>query len=244
MQTPPLASHSWMETKESMTKTTRWLVAVTICAVASGPHAAHADDIQNSPATWKRLEVRGVQLAMPMTSLKGFTCTEGAKHHKYLGTCYELTDARCKTGRCELKQDAMDQWWEIDGVKEEPEIVTVRLTDTDEGLVYQVNVKIAPRQLLDTDTTLGKALIAKYGEPTDNDPTFGTDKVGGGRMRWYNKDHFGEYPNLEVDCESNYGAFCHISLQSDAILNASRSRQQEVDDKRLKAKQPITAPKL
>jgi hypothetical protein len=211
---------------------------------SSGGGGGGSSAIANTPETWKRFEIRGVQLGMPMASLKDFTCTDRAKRHEYAANCYKLTDARCKQGNCVLKQDAMGQWWEIDGVKEDPEIVVVTLTDSDDGLIYQIRLKIGPRQLLDKDTTLGKAMIAKYGEPTESDPTFGKDQNGGGRMRWFNSDHFGDYPNFEVDCESNYKDFCHVTAEAGAILENARSKQKVIDEKRLRDKQPTTAPQL
>jgi hypothetical protein len=124
---------------------------IYIACVLGITSVAHAEDFyENTPAAWKHFEIRGVQLGTPMASLKGFTCTERAKRHEYNANCYKLMDTRCNTGHCVLKEDKVmgEQWWELNGTKTSLDIMVVTLNDTKSSLVYEINLRLGPSQLL------------------------------------------------------------------------------------------------
>jgi hypothetical protein len=203
-------------------------------------------DIANSPATWKRFEVRGVQLGAPRTALEktGFVCA-GKKSR-----CYKVVDKRCEQGTCLFKEDKLwgEQWFELNGVKTELEFITCAFTDTDSALAYDCTYKFGPRQLLTEDSTLGKALIKKYGAPTDIDqPSNPDDPVGGGRFRWANKDE-SRAPQMNIDCEESAqgrkDAHCRMFLSCDGILSSERDKQQTINEQRRRDRQPVAAPEL
>ena len=56
------------------------------------------------------------------------------------------------------------------------------MTDTDEHKVYQIRYQFTPEQLLDENTRLGKALIAKYGKPSSVEQLEASDTKYGGWM--------------------------------------------------------------
>ena len=116
--------------------------------------------VASGPETWKRYAVRGIELGMARTALvaKGFTCGKRANSR-----CYKIMDKRCDQGRCELREDAFGQWFELNGAKTELDYMSCATTETDAALIYEIRLVFGPRQLLSPDSTLGKALIAKYG---------------------------------------------------------------------------------
>jgi hypothetical protein len=203
------------------------------------PAAASAT---SSPEWWKKYDVRGVQLGQTRASLaqRGFTCGKRANSR-----CYKAADKRCDKAKCVVREDAFGQWWEADGVKTELDYITVATTETDSALVDDIRLQFGPRQPLDHDTQLGKALIAKYGEPTSVDEGTSSDKVGGGRMLWWPEKEGSNAPNIIVDCNGSNGEGpqCSLMCSDGAILDRERAKQQAIDDKR-KRNAPQPAPEL
>ncbi|HEY0253947.1 MAG TPA: hypothetical protein VGC41_20595, partial [Kofleriaceae bacterium] len=161
-------------------------------------------------------------------------------------------DDRCKKSgaRCVVKEDAFDQWFELNGAKTSLEYISCATTESDSALVYSCVYQF-PRQVLAPDQGVGKALIAKYGEPTHTDEPDRGDKVGGGRMNWSNEELGSNAPELSVDCtgadhgdgNGPTGAMCTVQLDDYAISKNERERQLDIDDKR-KRQAPATAPSL
>jgi hypothetical protein len=94
-------------------------------------------------------------------------------------------------------------------------------------------LKFGPRQVLEPASPLGKALIAKYGEPTTVDEAPKDDKVGGGRMLWWNAKVGSNAPNITVDCNSSSDEpQCTLYLNDGGLLDVERAKQVELDNKR------------
>jgi hypothetical protein len=195
----------------------------------------------SGPETWKRYAVRGVELGTPRTALKakGFTCGKRANSR-----CYKVVDDRCKKGRCELKEDAFGQWFELNGAKTALDYISIATTETDSALAYDIRYVFGPRQLLTEDSPLGKALIAKYGEPTKVEDAESSDKEGGGRMLWWNDEVGNNGPNIIVDCSTLADKTCTLEAEDYGIASVERSKQDELDDKRKRAAAPSKAPEL
>jgi hypothetical protein len=212
------------------------------------PFAATAT---STPDTWKRYELRGIQLGMSRKHLKGigFTCGERANSR-----CYKIMDARCKTGVCKLKTDESfgDQWFELNGNKASLDYMTCATTETDAALVYECRLQVSPRQLLTNDSALGKALIGKYGLYVQKDDPQQGDPEGGGRMLWWNPDVGNNGPEINADCNSEIDAMsqkplehqCKITVSDDGIQKMERDKQAERDQQKMRANQPTTAPGL
>jgi len=193
----------------------------------SGPAANTA---VSGPETWKKYDVRGVELGQSRKSLadRGFKCGKRANSR-----CYKIMDKRCDSGRCELKEDAFGQWFELNGAKTELDYMSCATTETDSALVYDCRLKFGPRQVADGSSALGKALIAKYGEPSTVDEAPKEDKVGGGRMLWWNAKVGSNAPNITVDCNSSTDEpQCTLYLNDGGLLDVERAKQTELDDKR------------
>jgi hypothetical protein len=194
---------------------------------SSGPAANTA---ASGPATWKKYDVRGVELGQSRKSLadRGFTCGKRANSR-----CFKIMDKRCDSGRCELKEDAFGQWFELNGAKSQLDYISCATTETDSALVYDCRLKFGPRQVADATSTLGKALIAKYGEASQVDDAPKEDKVGGGRMLWWNQKVGSDAPNITVDCNSTTDdPQCTLYLNDGGLLDVERAKQTELDDKR------------
>jgi hypothetical protein len=207
---------------------------------SSGPAANTAT---SSPETWKKYAVRGVQLGQPRTALAatGFKCGKRANSR-----CYKIMDKRCDKGRCELEEDAFGQWFELDGAKTQLDYMTCATTETDGALVYDIQLRFGPRQPLAEDSTLGKALVAKYGPATQSDEGSSSDKVGGGRMLWWNEKVGNNGPNIVVDCNgtNSEGPQCSLEAEDYAIQSVERSKQEERDNRNKRENGPKTAPEL
>src|SRR5450755_1626405 len=152
--------------------------AVMICGLlASTAHAEpFAATATSGPEAWKKYDVRGIELGQSREALvkKGFTCGKRANSR-----CYKIMDKRCDKGRCALKEDAFGQWFELNGTKTELDYMSCATTETDGALIYDIRLVFGPRQLLSPDSTLGKALVGKYGGATHVEEAQKEDKVGG-----------------------------------------------------------------
>jgi hypothetical protein len=210
---------------------------------STNPNAPFAATATSGPATWKRYEVRGIELGMARTALvaKGFTCGKRANSR-----CFKLMDKRCDQGHCELKEDAFGQWFELNGAKTELDYMSCATTESDAALIYEIRLVFGPRQLLSPDSTLGKALIGKYGDATHVDEAQKEDKVGGGRMLWWNETTGNNGPNISVDCDGTNmeGPTCTLTASDDGVRSMERSKQEGIDAKRKHDTQPATAPAL
>lgn len=221
------------------------LSAVLIVGLlASTAHAEpFAATATSGPDAWKKYDVRGIELGQSRKELvkKGFTCGKRANSR-----CYKIMDKRCDKGRCELKEDAFGQWFELNGNKTELDYMSCATTETDAALIYDLRLVFGPRQLLAPDSTLGKALIAKYGEATQVEEGSKEDKVGGGRMLWWNNSIGSNGPNVIVECNGTNleGPTCTLTANDEGIRSMERSKQEEIDAKKKRANQPKTAPAL
>jgi hypothetical protein len=212
-------------------------------ASSPGPDAPFAATATSGPETWKRYDVRTIQLGMARSALvaKGFTCGKRANSR-----CYKLMDKRCDQGRCELKEDAFGQWFELNGAKTALDYMTCATTETDRALVYDIRLVFGPRQLLAPDSVLGKALYAKYGEATKVEEGSKEDKVGGGRMLWWNDSIGNNGPNIIVECNGTNmeGPQCTLEAEDYGVQAVERSKQEAIDAKRKHENQPKAAPAL
>jgi hypothetical protein len=208
---------------------------------SSGSNSARA--VPSGPATWNRWEVRGLRLGMPRSAVvaQGYTCGKQPR-----SSCYKFLDKRCKTGKCELKHDMMNSWFVLDGVETKLDFITCDFTDSDSALVYRIYYGFAPRQLLTPESTLGKALIEKYGPTSGVDEPSQGDHQGGGRMTFGDMGH-SDAPNIIADCNSpndEPGGQCHLQVDDFTIQTVERSKQQQIDKQTRQASQPTTAPDL
>ena len=220
----------------------------TLLALLFASTAARAEDFARTavsgPDTWKRYAVRGILLGSTRAALakQGFTCGKRANSR-----CFKLMDKRCDKGHCEFKQDAFNQWFELNGAKTDLDYMTCATTKTDSALVYDIMLKISPRQLLTSDSVLGKALIGKYGEPTEvGEPSKG-DPNGGGRWIWWNPDIGNNGPEIIADCNNGNdapGGQCSLEVEDYGIVSVERSRQEAIAKQRVRQNQPATAPEL
>jgi|HubBroStandDraft_6_1064221.scaffolds.fasta_scaffold34058_3 hypothetical protein len=227
-----------------------FILVVLICACSyslqSGLNSAGASPAADSggnvsgPATWARYDVRGVQLNMTLAQFKakGFRCREPGREH----SCYKLIDKRCDTGRCVVKQDEIDQWFELNGAKTDLEYVTCQVTDTDAGRCFEIHYAFAPRQLLTPNSTLGKALIAKYGPASSNEDPPQGDPKGGGRMIWSSTQSYG--PEIIATCNGNELGQCSIQVDDYSLRTNEQQNQAEIDKQKMLKNQPTQAPQL
>jgi hypothetical protein len=224
---------------------TALLVCVSVFSVA------HAEDFARTavggPDTWKRYELRGIELGMSRKALlaKGFKCGP------YPGSrCWKLVDDRCKKARCELKEDAFDQWFELNGAKMDLDYMTCATTDSDAALVYEIRLQVAPRQLVTPASALGKALIKKYGDPTDVMEPASDDPQGGGRLIWWNPEITSDGPSVTADCTSPLTSQgytrrqCILTVSDSGIIRTERVHQEEIIKQKMLKKQPKEAPSL
>jgi len=227
-------------------------IVIALCALTS---IAAADDFAKNatsgPDTWKRYELRGIRLGTPRKKLKsmGWTCGERANQR-----CWKLVDERCKKGVCKFKEDTTfgDQWFELNGNKATLDYMTCATTETTSALVYECRLQIGPRQILAPDSTLGKALIAKYGEPVEKWEPEQSDPEGGGRLLWWNPDLGNNGPQIDADCTSSVDAMtnkplehqCKIRVEDDGVMKMEREKQEELDAQKKQASQPTKAPAL
>jgi hypothetical protein len=219
--------------------------AVMICGLlASTAHAEpFAATATSGPEAWKKYDVRGIELGQSRKALvkKGFTCGKRTNSR-----CYKIMDKRCDKGRCALKEDAFGQWFELNGTKTELDYMSCATTETDAALINEIRLVFGPRQVLAPDSTLGKALIAKYGEATHVEEGAKEDKVGGGRMLWWNNESGSNGPNISVECNGTNmeGPTCTLTASDDGVRSVERSKQEEIDARKKHANQPKTAPEF
>jgi hypothetical protein len=221
---------------------------LALCALLFTVTTAHAEDFARTavsgPDTWKRYEVRGIRLGTPRATLikKGFKCGKRANSR-----CYKIMDKRCDTGHCAFKEDAFGQWFELNGAKTKLDFMTIATTETDSARAYDIKLYMSPRQLLTTDSVLGKALTAKYGDPTEpSDPPDG-DPNGGGRWIWWNPEIGNNGPEIIADCNAannERGGQCSLDIEDYGIMSVERAKQEELEKQKVRKNQPKDAPEL
>jgi hypothetical protein len=137
-------------------------------------------------------------------------------------------DPRCDGHKCDVHSDAFGQWWEVDGLKTTLDYMSIATTETDAALAYDIHLAFGPRQPLDRDSTLGKALQAKYGDSTSVEEGANNDKVGGGRMLWWNSEIGSNGPNVIVECNgtNGEGPQCTLSAGDNGTFEAGRHRRE------------------
>jgi hypothetical protein len=221
---------------------------IAIAGVLAGMSAAYAEDFAQTavsgPATWKRYDVRGVQLGQTRASLvkRGFTCGKRANQR-----CFKIMDKRCESGTCKFKEDAFGQWFELDGAKTKLEYMTVATSETDAARIYDIKLYFGPRQLLTSDSTLGKALIGKYGTPTKEEEPDDSDPNGGGRWIFWNPEIGNNGPEIIVDCNApnnERGGMCSLDAEDYGVVAVDKAKQEDRDKQKVRAAQPAVAPEL
>jgi hypothetical protein len=198
----------------------------------------------SGPEIWKKWAVRGIELSMPRSQLvkQGFTCGKRANSR-----CYKLMDKRCETGLCQFKEDAFGQWFELNGAKTQLDFMTCATTETDSALIYDIRLYFSPRQLLTLDSTLGKAMIGKYGQPSSHDEPSTGDPNGGGRMIWWNPEIGNNGPEIIADCNNANnapGGQCQLEVEDYGLVAMERAKQEQIDKQRMLHSQPKSAPEL
>lgn len=212
---------------------------------AGGGNEPYAATATSGPEVWKRYDLRGIQLGMSRKHLLdlGFSCGERANQR-----CFKVMDARCKTAVCKFKEDKTfgDQWFELNGNKTALDYMTCATTESAAALVYQCRLQINPRQILAPDSTLGKALIAKYGMYVEKTDPESSDPEGGGRLLWWNPELGNNGPKVDADCTSEIDGMtgkplehqCKIDIEDDGLLKMEREKQEELDANKKRAAQP------
>ena len=200
--------------------------------------------IVSGPELWKKWSTRGVTLGITTRAdLKkaGFKCGQRANSR-----CFKIMDKRCEppAGHCEFKEDAFGQWFELNGAKTQLEFMTVATTESDAALVHDIRLYTNPRTVLEPESTLGKALIAKYGTPSHTLEPDKEDKVGGGTITWWDDKLTSQGPNVQADCTANRGEQCEIEIEDFQVVERERANQQKIDEDRKRANQPTTSPQL
>ena|SRR5664279_3784226 len=217
------------------------LVAVMIILASTAYAEPFAATATSGTEAWKKYDVRGIELGQSRKQLvkKGFTCGKRTNSR-----CFKIMDKRCDKGKCKLVEDAFGQWFELNGAKTELDYMSCATTESDAALIYEIRLVFGPRQMLAPDSTLGKALIAKYGEATRVDEGAKEDKVGGGRMAWVNTSNTGPQVQVECDGTNMEGPTCTLTASDDGVRSMERSKQEEIDAKKKRANQPKSAPEL
>src|SRR3954468_23624781 len=125
--------------------------------------------------------------------------------------------------------------------------MTVGTSETDAARIYDIKLYFGPRQLLTSDSTLGKALIGKYGSPTEESEPSSDDPNGGGRWGFWNADVGNNGPNIVADCNApnnEPGGMCSLDVEDWGVVAVDKARQEERDKQKVRAAQPAVAPDL
>lgn len=201
-------------------------------------------------AAWKKFTVQDLQLGMPLSKLSGFTCDDRAGQYQHF--CVKFLDPRCKGRKAYVKYlshsgdipkgqgctyDSGTSATYLDRQSAIPPLyaVAVEGTDTPVPRAYQIRFTFANDQLTD-DSNIGKALIAKYGQPDYKNAPM--------QMRW-NAGPGLDDVFLAAECASSTGPDVHCLLQAwdGPLLDAERAIAQAAGDE-AKIKNGPAAPKL
>jgi hypothetical protein len=217
---------------------------------SSGPAASHV----NATEAYDKFAVLGAKLGVPLEGQAGFTCgpprgTDGFSTQNH--SCVKFLDERCKdrptkihhirsTGDVDRGQNCfMDEFnaaTYLDRKFTAPPLLYLRITGTDSNnpKVFQITYTFPADDLTD-DSKLGKALIAKYGEPAyRNPPTQMTWKAGDVEMRAACRGIGGD--------NAAKGEFCTITVEHDALDQQEREKQRVNEEAARRAGAPPPPP--
>ncbi|HEY4240378.1 MAG TPA: hypothetical protein VGM88_11205 [Kofleriaceae bacterium] len=216
---------------------------------ASGGDGGGGGGPTSGPELWKAWTTHGIMLGTSRAELAkaGFKCGERANSR-----CFKIIDDRCKTGRCELGEDQLmgEQWLELNGARTELDYMSIATTETDAAKAYDIRYVFGPRQLLTPESTLGKAIISKYGKPADVSTPMQGDPAGGGRFIIWNKDLGGNGPQVAASCDPSNAnepaksKTCSITVSDEQIRTVERRNQEDRDKQKMLKAQPTAAPTL
>ncbi len=233
------------------------LLPITLVVTA---HVAAADShakmkpgrYPEKAATWNKYALKDIALDTGFYKVRGFTCGPDpaeAGFTTYRHTCVKFLDDRCK-GRpskifhirtladlppgqtCFVDEGSGGTYLDRKFISPALSSLTVVATDTTAPVIYEINLTLPADDLTDT-SNLGKALIAKYGNPTNYDPPRS--------MRWQDGD-----VTLSASCRGTQGPtgeYCTIQVSDTALLDAERAIQQAADEDKQHRDAP-PAPKL
>jgi hypothetical protein len=212
------------------------------CDTSASWHLSSSSPSSSSPSpstadarsAWTRFTVRDQQLDAETDKAAGFTC-DGATG-TYMHACVQFLDDRCKArptkighvsfssdlpGGQSCFMDSSTGATYLDRKIMEPPLSAVWLvgTDTHDPRTYQIHYTFADNVLAE-DSQLGKALVAKYGEPSYKSPP--------NRMSWSAGS-----VQLTVDCGPNTDPqedYCRMEVNDTSVLDAERAKQKTADE--------------
>lgn len=212
-----------------------------MCASASADDRAPMKNgvYPEKAAAWKKFEVQGLRIGMPLEKQAGFTCgpppgTNGFTTQNH--SCVKFVDERCKGRATKIHMirvaadvpggqncfmDEFNGATYLDRKFISPPLKYVRIigTDTTAPLIAEIDYTFAADDLTD-DSNLGKALIAKYGQPSSkNNPI---------AWSWNVED-----TTLGASCRSTVGPqgeYCTLSAEDRKLDQVERSIQEEANE--------------
>ena len=203
-------------------------------------------------AIWKKFTVRDVSLGTEFYKASGFTCGPDPASRgftTYRHTCVKFLDERCK-GRsskishvrvaadvpagqgCFMDEGSGGTYLDRKFMSPPLSSLSIVATDTSAPVIYEINYTFA-RDVVTDDSNLGKALLKKYGKPTNFDPPT--------RMMWTADD-----VSTQVSCggtEGPSGDYCSLQVSDTGLLDSERSIQKQHDEVQQKHDAPA-APQL
>jgi len=212
-------------------------------STSSGPSGSPAAGGGSSDATYDRWTILGAKLGEPLEQARdGFVCgpprgTGGFTTQNH--SCVKFLDERCKDrtklinnvhGNAELPRGQtcfMDEFTAATYLDREfmaPPLKFVRITGSDspDPKVFQITYTFPADDLTET-SNLGKALIAKYGQPVSTTaPLRMTWRAGGAELRAACRTIGGEH--------APEGEFCTITVEDGKIDDTERERQHVAED--------------
>jgi hypothetical protein len=204
---------------------------------------------------YKTFAIRGVELGLPLAGQDGFTCgpprgTDGFTTQNH--SCVKFLDERCagrptkihnirSTGDVPRGQSCFMEEFTgatyLDREYTAPPLQAIRIvgTDTDNPKIFEIEYTFAADDVT-RDSKLGKALIAKYGEPSyENPPTQMSWKIGNA--------------SLDASCRTiggdnaAQGEYCRITVGDDDLDRREREMAEQRAEEQRRANAPA-APDL
>jgi len=204
----------------------------------------------NAQSAYDHFAVLGAKLGVPLEPAAGFTCgpprgTDGFTTQNH--SCVKFLDERCKGKPTKIHHirstgdvdrgpscfmDEMNGATYLDREILLPPLSYLRLTGTDtpNAKVFEITYTFAGDDLTD-DSKLGKALIAKYGPPTNRNPPV--------QMSWQQGEVF-----LRAECRmiagdhAKQGDYCTITVAHPELDTRERERQAADDEAARRAGAP------
>lgn len=190
---------------------------------------------------WDAFAIQGIKLGLPLEKQAGFTCgpppgTDGFTTQNH--SCVKFLDERCKGRKTKIHHirvaadlpkgqtcfmDEFNGGTYLDREHKAPPLFALRITGTDTSnpLIFEIRYTFAADDLT-SDSRLGRALIAKYGQPTyANPPT---------QMMWERGD-----TRLSAACRgiggdhADQGEFCEIIVEDRKLDQIERSIQDDAN---------------